>query len=223
MSFSVSEYLFLVRYFCIFAKRYSVKYVANIITKSRLDVSEYINVTKDITTVDLQIPTLIIGWANVKELYPNADILNKRISENVFWTYSNREKRQEYEPDLAKFIKNAFDRLETSVKYTFFNVLTSSLSRNKSLLKYINSNIPKVIYVSDKHTYIYDGKQVIGISLSDLEFYGINREKVLNVMKRNKKNHMIYNDSFLNYKMKRIVGDNNKIVPFLFSLKNDIF
>ena len=88
-----------------------MKYIANIITKSRLDVGEYINVTKDITKVDLTIPTLIIGWAMVKEIYPNADILNKQISETVYWTYSNREKRQEYEPDLAKFIKNAFSRL----------------------------------------------------------------------------------------------------------------
>ena len=106
-----------------------MKYIANIITKSRLDVSDYINVTKDMTNVDLSIPTLIVGWSNVKEIYPNADILNKRITDTVSWTYSNREKRQEYEPDLSKFIKNSFDRLDTMVKYTFFNVLTTKLSK----------------------------------------------------------------------------------------------
>ena len=200
-----------------------MKYIANIITKSRLDVGEYINVTKDITKVDLTIPTLIIGWAMVKEIYPNADILNKQISETVYWTYSNKEKRQEYEPDLAKFIKNAFSRLETSIKYTFFNVLTNPLSRNKCLLKYINSPITKIVYITDKHIFIYDSKQVTGISLSDLEFYGFERERIVNILKRNSYNRLVFSDSFLNFKIKRSIGDNGKIVPFLYSIKNDVF
>ena len=200
-----------------------MKYIANIITKSRLDVGEYINVTKDITKVDLTIPTLIIGWAMVKEIYPNADILNKQISETVYWTYSNREKRQEYEPDLAKFIKNAFSRLETSIKYTFFNVLTNPLSRNKCLLKYINSPITKIVYITDKHIFIYDSKQVTGVSLSDLEFYGFERERIINILKRNSYNRLVFSDSFLNFKIKRSIGDNGKIVPFLYSIKNDVF
>lgn len=200
-----------------------MKYIANIITKSRLDVGEYINVTKDITKVDLTIPTLIIGWAMVKEIYPNADILNKQISETVYWTYSNREKRQEYEPDLAKFIKNAFSRLETSIKYTFFNVLTNPLSRNKCLLKYINSPITKIVYITDKHIFIYDSKQVTGVSLSDLEFYGFERERVIDILKRNSYNRLVFSDSFLNFKIKRSIGDNGKIVPFLYSIKNDVF
>ena len=200
-----------------------MKYIANIITKSRLDVGEYINVTKDITKVDLTIPTLIIGWAMVKEIYPNADILNKQISETVYWTYSNREKRQEYEPDLAKFIKNAFSRLETSIKYTFFNVLTNPLYRNKCLLKYINSPITKIVYITDKHIFIYDSKQVTGISLSDLEFYGFERERIIDILKRNPYNRLVFSDSFLNFKIKRSIGDNGKIVPFLYSIKNDVF
>jgi hypothetical protein len=200
-----------------------MKYIANIITKTRLDVGEYINVTKDITKVDLTIPTLIIGWAMVKEIYPNADILNKQISETVYWTYSNREKRQEYEPDLDKFIKNAFSRLETSIKYTFFNVLTNPLSRNKCLLKYINSPITKIVYITDKHIFIYDSKQVTGVSLSDLEFYGFERERIIDILKRNSYNRLVFSDSFLNFKIKRSIGDNGKIVPFLYSIKNDVF
>lgn len=200
-----------------------MKYIANIITKSRLDVGEYINVSKDITKVDLTIPTLIIGWAMVKEIYPNADILNKQISETVYWTYSNREKRQEYEPDLTKFINNAFSRLETSIKYTFFNVLTNPLSRNKCLIKYIDSPITKIIYITDRHIFIYDNKQVTGVSLSDLEFYGFKRERIINILKRNSYNKLLFSDSFLSFKIKRSIGDNGKIIPFLYSIKNDIF
>lgn len=219
-------FLFFINVLCIFAQSFkfnTMKYIANIITKSKLDVGEYINVTKDINDANLNIPTLIVGWCNVKEIYPNADILSKIINDTISWTYNNREKRQEYEPDLARFIKNVFETLDSRVKYTFFNVLTSNLTRIKGLINYINSPIDKIVYISEKNIYIYDGKQVIGVSLSDLEYYGINKEKVINLLKRNLKNKLVFNDNFLTWKIKRVIGDNGKIVPYLYSLKQDIF
>jgi hypothetical protein len=200
-----------------------MKYIANIITKSKIDVGEYIKVTKDITEVDLNIPTLIVGWAVVKEFYPNANILDKHITDTISWTYSNREKRQEYEPDLAKFIKNAFEKLSTSVSYTFFNILTSRLNRVKSLINYINSDKTKVIYLSDKNGYLYDGKQVIGISLSDLDYIGIKRDKILKLITKQHKNIIVFNDTFLSWKIKRVIDGNDKVIPFLYSIKEDVF
>ena len=86
-----------------------------------------------------------------------------------------------------------------SIKYTFFNVLTNPLSRNKCLLKYINSPITKIVYITDKHIFIYDSKQVTGVSLSDLEFYGFERERIIDILKRNSYNRLVFSDSFLNF------------------------
>ena len=200
-----------------------MKYIANIITKSKIDVGEYINITNTLDEVDLQIPTLIIGWENVKRFFPQADILNKRITETVSWTYSNREKRQEYEPDLNKFIRDLFINLGSTVKYTFFNILTSKLKRIKDFIKYIQSDLPKVIYLTNKNVYIYNGEQITGFSISDLEYYGIKKEKVINSLKRNVNNKLFFNDNFLTWKLKRIIGDNDRITPLLYSLKYDFF
>lgn len=200
-----------------------MKYIANIITKSKIDVGEYINITNTLGEVDLQIPTLIIGWENVKRFFPQADILNKRITETVSWTYSNREKRQEYEPDLNKFIRDLFINLGSTVKYTFFNILTSKLKRIKDFIKYIQSDLPKVIYLTNKNVYIYNGEQITGFSISDLEYYGIKKEKVINSLKRNVNNKLFFNDNFLTWKLKRIIGDNDRIIPLLYSLKYDFF
>lgn len=196
-----------------------MKYIANIITKSKIDAGDYINVVKDINNADLTVPTLIIGWANVKEIYPDVNILEKQITSTVSWTYSNREKRQDYEPDLANFIRKSFERLSTDIPYTFYNVLTNTLTRNKDLLKYINSDTIKTIYVEEKNLYIYNGNMVLGVSLSDLEFCGIKKEKIINKLKRNKFNKLVFNDTFLGWKIKRAIGDNKKIIPFLYSLK----
>jgi hypothetical protein len=199
-----------------------MKYISNIITKTNLDLGDYINVNKTIENIDTNIPTLIIGWENTKKIFPNANILNKHISDTISWTFSNREKRQEYEPDLNKFLKLSFERLDKDVKYIYFNVLTNKLSKIKGLVGYINSQTTKVIYVSDKNIYIYDGKQVIGISLSDLEYYGFKRDRIIKFISKNVNNKVITNDNFINWKIKRIIGDNNKLIPYLYSLKYDI-
>lgn len=199
-----------------------MKYISNIITKTNLDLGDYINVNKNIENINTNIPTLIIGWENTKKIFPNANILNKHISDTISWTFSNREKRQEYEPDLNKFLKLSFERLDKDVKYIYFNVLTNKLSKIKGLIGYINSQTTKVIYVSDKNIYIYDGKQVIGISLSDLEYYGFKRDRIIKFVSKNVNNKVITNDNFINWKIKRIIGDNNKLIPYLYSLKYDI-
>ena len=49
-----------------------MQYIANIITTERLDISSFFNISSMIDSVDLSLPTLIIGWSKVKELYPRA-------------------------------------------------------------------------------------------------------------------------------------------------------
>ena len=68
-------------------------YLANIITKTKLKVSSFFNITSDFNSVDKNIPTLIIGWKETKELFPNQNILDNRIDEYIYWTFSKREKR----------------------------------------------------------------------------------------------------------------------------------
>ena len=37
-------------------------------------------------------PTIIVGWNKVKELYPKQKITNKKISDSLFWTFTEKEK-----------------------------------------------------------------------------------------------------------------------------------
>jgi hypothetical protein len=53
-----------------------MQYIANIITTERLDISSFFNISSTIDSVDLSLPTLIIGWGKVKELYPEQNILD---------------------------------------------------------------------------------------------------------------------------------------------------
>ena len=66
---------------------------------------------KDYNDIDKTVPTLIVGWKEVKKLFPTQDILISYIDDNTTWTFSKREKRFQYEKDIKLFIDNIIKKL----------------------------------------------------------------------------------------------------------------
>ena len=86
-----------------------MKYIGRIITNSKtVDTLDYVEVTNNKCDLDFSIPTLIIGKKNAIDLFGEEKIkvLDRKIKENVYWTYGKTEKRNVYEEDLWKFNKN---------------------------------------------------------------------------------------------------------------------
>ena len=50
------------------------------------------------------IPTLIIGWENVKKHYPEQSILNSKITDKLYWTYSLNENESKSKSDIESFL-----------------------------------------------------------------------------------------------------------------------
>ena len=74
--------------------------VGNIVTNSKIDIENF-KVCRNIDNIDRDIPTLIIGWENVKKIYgEKVSILHKQIDTFTFWTFSPKERKSEYETDL---------------------------------------------------------------------------------------------------------------------------
>ena len=75
-------------------------YVGNIVTTSKID-NENFKICRKLDTIDSNLPTLIIGWENTKELLGDkVSILHKKIDDNTFWTFSAKERLVDYEKDL---------------------------------------------------------------------------------------------------------------------------
>ena len=199
-------------------------YIGNIITNSNIEITKFFNVTSDIKSVDISKPTLIIGWDNVKQIYPEQNILNNKISENILWTFSKREKRYQYEKDLKNFIENVMKGLNDKINYRFFNYILAPETRRENFIDYIK-NSKSSIYYNSKFLYVYnaDDSITIGVSLKDLFYIGINPKFLIDIF--NKNNVIICNnikdigdDSFF------LVKDNIKIIAYLNYLKNkDIY
>lgn len=197
--------------------------IGRIFTKNKsLKVLELFEKTDDKEVLtDNSVPLLIVGKKLVQSLFPKEKIhiLDKKIGNNVYWTYSLAEKRDEFEKDLEKFYETAIYNVSEAFTYTNVNILLLSLSRIKSMISFLMNGKKKIFYFSNNHVYIYYGEhKIIGFSLNDTNYIGIKTEKIVSLLKRNKNNTIITSDSFIPWKIKGKITDKTMLIPYLYAI-----
>ena len=81
---------------------------------------------------------------------------------------------------------------------------------------------PKTVFIRNNNMYIYVDKWVFGVSLDDIEYIGINRNKVFSFIKRLRNVRFVYDNKNWSIELKRETFDNAIIVPYIsFVLNND--
>ena len=199
-------------------------YIGNIVTKSKLEVSSFFNVTSDFHGIDTSIPTLIVGWSEVKQLFPNQDILNSKISDNIYWTFSKREKRYKYEQDITDFTTKVVNELNNKVKYCFFNYILSPEDKRLRFINYVKSGNCS-IYYNTRFLYVFNSVdlKIIGVSLADLSYIGIDIEEFISSLVVNG-NIICDNLRCIDHASYNLIKDNTKIIAYLNYLRNyDIY
>lgn len=198
-----------------------MRYIGNIVTKSKIEVNEFFLVTKDFSQIDKSVPTLIVGWSLVQELFPDQDILSSKIEENISWTFSKREKRYRFEEDIEDYVKKCIKNMGENVNYKFFNYLTASPEKRKNFVAFVNRG-NCYIYHNTKFLYLYNplSKMTIGLSLMDLQYVGINTKHFLSMLDVDGTNFFISNFDFIGENALILIKDNIKAVPYLNYLKN---
>lgn len=210
-------------YFC--KKITYMKYIGNIITSSKIEISQYFCVSSSIEDVDTSIPTLIIGWENVKKIFPNQNILNSKITDTISWTFSKREKRYKYEIDFKKFIDNVIIKTNDTINYKFFNYILSTEEKKKRFISYVNKG-GNSIYYNSRVLYIYNPKDLItiGISLKDIQYIGISVKDFIQTLNKNNNNILCDNLKCIDKELYILIKDNVKVIAYLNYLKNiDIY
>lgn len=191
-------------------------FLARIVSRAKIpDIPSYIEVTG--TFVDDGIPTLVVGKKRAVELFgqENIHVLERSISDTVSWTYAKNERRVEYEEDIKHFKDAVTLRLISGVEYYFVNIFIERYSFFKRLIKWFDSEAPKSVYITENHMYAYGGKNVIGISLADLNYAGIDSDKVVGRVKRNPSNTVFTDNNFIGDSLRKSVLNNNIIVPYI--------
>ena len=138
-----------------------------------------IEISKDFTDNDL--PTILVGWDFVKELFPNQKIHDKNISKNLEWTYSESECKEIKEENFIKNLEEFLnDKLKKWLPKDF--VVFDSLIRGdieSFIEKNIDNSIISYIHFNDGAIYIKNGDRNFILNIKTLWLINDNYRDVI--------------------------------------------
>lgn len=200
--------------------------LANIVSNNKEDVSEEFNVVTSLDEIIQGLPTLIVGWDYVKANYPEYNMLERKLGDNLFWTFKKNEYREQHDEDIYNFSANTYKNLVKDIKYYFFDFISlNNVNIKKILKKLYNSELTSYHHQQPSKNidmvYIYSEKIIYGIDLNQLEYMGFTKEKILNKIIINSSAFLDENVIFIEYEKGIEFLDNKiKYLPFLYTIKN---
>jgi nicotinic acid mononucleotide adenylyltransferase len=184
-----------------------------VVGKKLTNIEGFVEQVHSIEEADSTKPILIIGWDNAKQ-FEGYNILDRKLSEGVFWTFSRAENRYEFEKDLKKFYNYIFDNVTKYIIYDYINIYKLKYSKLKELYRIFISKERNNIYISSNMMYAVLDDKILGVSFPMLEYCGISRDKVLKRIKENKSDGIIYDNSRDVIKLGRFLGNKKYAIPY---------
>ena len=195
--------------------------VANIVSANSVNVSQDFNVVSSMDDIIHGLPTLIVGYDIVDKLYPDFDILDIKISKNIYWTFKRIENRDKFNEDLDWFVTHVYAELTKDLVYIFADPI---LLKKQSLVKIIRKihSLKKIVsYIHDDMIYIYGEKLLFGVDLRLLKFLGVDVVKLKDKIKRISTDFLDDEDILIEYKNTvETLGNKVRYIPYLFSISN---
>jgi len=196
-------------------------YIGNIVTTKNIDVNNRFNVVNSIELIDKTKPTLIVGWDIVRSNYgENVDFIDRKLADNIFWTFNKSEHRDHQQHDLFVFKEYCYNKFVENINYIFIDPLVLTYDEHKAILDRISLNIDNnITYNVGEMVYLYDGKTTIyGFNLIFYKYMGDKTNKALNYIKHISKEIIDttiiddYQDFVTMYKCP------HKYIPYIYSI-----
>ena len=196
--------------------------VANIVSTSKISVSDEFNVVTSLDNIIQGLPTLIVGFDVVNKKYPDFNILSKQLSPNLFWTVKRTEKRDKFEEDLTWFMAYAYQEFVKELKYVFVDPIQYELFSIKKILKKMNSLNNPVSYSNGRMVYVYGDNFTFGIDLKLMKFVGINPDKIISKIKSKSSVFLEGDKIIIEYKKNvEALGNQVRYIPFLYTIRHE--
>jgi len=195
---------------------------ANIVSTTQINVPQDFNVVQSMDEIIHGLPTLIIGFDLTDKLFPNYDVGNIKVTDNVYWTTKKTESRDKHNIELEWFKHFAYHELIKDINYIFVDPIQY---KKKSLLKILKKiyTIPnKISYQHNDMIYIYSDKFIFGIDLKLIKYIGLDTSKIKRKIINISSVFLEGADIFIEYKY--IIDDMEnqvRFLPYLYSIKNE--
>ena len=195
----------------------------NVISKTPILIEGFKNYGKD-DLIDNDLPTLIIGWDLVKEMYDGkVSILHKSINIRTYWTFNSKERKADFESDIESFKEFCYNSFGDNIPYVYLDILYGKKNINKKIIKKILTLVKPYIYLSDNNmVYIFGDNIIFGIDLNILDYFDSKKEKVLKVI--NNLNSAVLIDSEIFNKYRDFlykIKNKNRLIPYIIKNGND--
>jgi len=186
---------------------------------------------KEERIINSLLPTLIVGWANVKGMFNDKEIsiLNKTIRKNLYWTFAPGEDTQDFNEDIETFINHLYNDFISEVKYHFIDPIVENFSTSIELISmYENEYCFEKTYITENFIYIYDKPKniILGIDLKYLKFLNFNIDQLLLEIKKISCQLLMedYTDTGIYQKYKQFLNNDfdKKFIPLLVSKESEL-
>ena len=100
-----------------------MKKIGNIVTNGCKTIyNELFNVVRSIDDCIPGLPTLVVGWSNMKSMFPEANTTEKAFN-GINWTFTKTERRCDYEEDIVEFYRNSLKNSLSNVRYVYIDII----------------------------------------------------------------------------------------------------
>jgi len=196
-------------------------FVGNIVTHSNINVDKYFKVLNSLDDVIEDLPTLIVGWDIVKTINPNADFIDKKLSEHIFWTFKKSERRDIFEDDFYNFTEYCYGLLIKDIEYKFIDLIQLNETELKNTFRFIKKHENVVGYLYNKMLYIFVEKTIYGLDLTLLKYMDYNTDDVLCKIKSYCSVFLDNKEILIEYKdVIDMLNNEVKYIPFLYSIEH---
>ena len=191
-----------------------------IVSKNKIkETFDFIDVVSDYSMVkDKDKPILIVGLEEARKIASSFSIIEKKLDNNLFWTFGKREKRLDFEKDVEAFQEYVIKKNINTIQYHYINLVKLKLHSIKRLIKIINNSDEKYFYFKNNMIYLYYKDIVASVSTDILSLFNVSKKKIFNIIRGNKKNIIFTNDNKISSKIKRLIVNKQYVIPYLLSL-----
>jgi hypothetical protein len=195
--------------------------IGNIVSKTKISVSEDFNVVESLDDINPELPTLLIGMDYVSKNYPDYDITDRKLGPKLYWTFKKTENRSLQEDDINKFMYQAYLDLISDVNYVYVDTILFGKQKLRKIIKKILSLTKSVAYKDNNMIYIYGDKLIFGIDLKQLCFIDANINRIMLKIKHKCNVFLESNEILIEYK-KNVERLENKVryIPYLYSINH---
>jgi hypothetical protein len=195
---------------------------ANIVTKTEINISSDFNVVESMDEIIHGLPTLIIGFDLTDKIFPNYDVGNIKVAENIYWTTKKTENRDKLNIELEWFKQFAYYEQIKNVNYVFVDPIQYKKNSLLKILRKIYSLPNKITYQHKDMLYIYSDNFIFGVDLKLLKYMGFDTSKLLTKIIAKSSVFLEDENIFIEYKQIIDELDNQiRFIPYLHSILNE--